>query len=86
LLIKLLRFYQQYKLEDFYLIDTHTLSVLVMGMEQVTAEEQILRMDAASYPNYAPKDRRSSHKSWTKKAYPENFEARAVKTTDLELF
>lgn len=84
--MKLLRFYQQYKLEDFYLFDTYTLSILTNGMEQVTAEEQILRMDAASYPNYNAKDRKSSHKSWTKKAYPENFEARVIKTTDLELF
>ena len=84
--MKLLRFYQQYKVEDFREMDIATLGTLIGGMSQVLAEEHLLLMDAVSYPHTDQKARRGQHKKWSKEAYPENFEQKVLKTTDLELF
>ena len=43
-------------------------------------------MDAALYPTLVSKDKRSKHKEIYKAAYPDKFESRVLKTTDLELF
>ena len=67
-------------------MDVNTYHILARGMEQLQAEEQLLSMDAVSYPHSDQKHRRKSHKKWMKQAYPENFEERTLKTTDLELF
>ena len=83
--MKLAWFYQQYKIEDFLAMDIRLFNILSLGMEQMIAEQQIRNMDFAIYPHIDDKGRRSSHKSWYKKAYPESFESRVVKTTDLEL-
>lgn len=58
---------------------------LVNGMRQLKAEEQLYLMDAVSYPHIDMKQRSKKHKELYKKAYPENFEQRVIKTTDLEL-
>jgi hypothetical protein len=84
--MKLIRFYQQYKVDDFLEMDLSLLSVFIRGMTQLQAEEHLMSMDAISYPQSDQKSRKASHKKWSKLAYPENFEDRAVKTTDLELF
>lgn len=84
--MKLLRFYQQYKLDDFLEMDIALLSVFIRGMYQLEAEEHMMTMDAVSYPHTTDKARKASHKKWSKIARPEDFENRAVKTTDLELF
>jgi hypothetical protein len=84
--MKLVRFYQQYKLNDFLEMDIATLSIFIKAMNQIEAEEQLFKMDSSIYPHMGDKDRRLAHKKWYKIAYPENFEQRTVKTTDLELF
>jgi len=81
-----LRFYQQYKIQDFLEMDIRILSILVSGMGQVMAEEQLNIMDAISYPHRDDKGRKKQHREWSKLAYPDKFEQRIVKTTDLELF
>lgn len=86
MLVKLLRFYQQYTIEDFLNMDIRHYKTLINGMEQVKAEEHLVLMDAVSYPQMNQKARRKSHKNWYKQAYPENFQHKPVKTTDLELF
>lgn len=86
MLVRLARFYQQYKVEDFLNMDVRLYHILIKGMEQVKAEEQLIFMDAVSYPQMNQKARRKAHKNWYKQAYPENFKNRPVKTTDLELF
>ena len=85
LIVKLLRFYQQYKIDDFMQMSTKTLSTLITGMNQISAEEHLYKMDAASYPHYSEKYKPKHHRNWYKIAYPENFESRPIKTTDLEL-
>jgi hypothetical protein len=82
----MLRFYSQYKYDDFLEMDSYLFSVLYNGMVQVLAEEHLKCMDFSMYPNADDKSRRKMHKEWYKLAYPENFESRIVKTTDLELF
>jgi Sec7-like guanine-nucleotide exchange factor len=85
-MVRLLRFYPQYKIDDFLDMDMMTLCSLSTGMEKVMAMEQLLAMDYVSYPKSDEKSRRASHKKWYKLAYPESFENKVVKTTDLELF
>lgn len=58
----------------------------VQAMERIQARERLYLMDATQYPSLQNKDRKDRHKSVYKKAFPESFEARVVKTTDLELF
>ena len=62
-----------------------TLKLLIEGMRQIGAFEQLKSMDAISYPHMDNKERKKSHKKWSKEAFPENFEAKILKTTDLEL-
>lgn len=66
-------------------MDICTFGFLCRGMEQLKAEEHLQLMDAVSYPHIDSKARTKKHKIWYKQAYPENFEKRVVKTTDLEL-
>lgn len=66
-------------------MDVRTFSKLVKGMEQIKAEEHLYAMDYISYPHAKDTERRKMHKSWYKRAYPENFEKKVIKTSDLEL-
>jgi S-methylmethionine-dependent homocysteine/selenocysteine methylase len=67
-------------------MDVRVFSVLVNGMNQVKAEEHLMLMDALCYPHSDQKQRSKQHKKWSKEAYPESFEQKVLKTTDLELF
>lgn len=67
-------------------MDVSILSILIAGMKQETAHEHLMHMDALSYVHMNEKDRRKQHRKWYKEAYPENFENKPLKTTDLELF
>jgi hypothetical protein len=55
-------------------------------MERIRARERLFEMDANQYPTLNQKEMRKRHKDLYKIAFPENFENRTVKTTDLELF
>jgi len=66
-------------------MQNHIFEKLVLGMSQVGAEEQLELMDAISYPHTTDKGRKRQHRAWYKLAHPEYFEARKVKTTDIEL-
>lgn len=81
----MLSFYKQYKLEDFLNMDINTFKFLAKGMSQQEAQDHLLLMDAVSYPHLDSKNRTKSHKKWYKIAYPENFEQKVVKTSDLRL-
>lgn len=43
-------------------------------------------MDTLQYPTLIDREKKKRHKEIFKVAYPEKFENRVVKTTDLELF
>lgn len=58
----------------------------VQAMERLKARERLVAMDALQYPMMMQKEKNKKHREVYKKAYPENFENKAVKTTDLELF
>jgi hypothetical protein len=58
----------------------------LQAMERIKARERLYLMDALLYPNMPQKDRRKKHKEISKAAFPENFNERILKTTDLELF
>jgi hypothetical protein len=81
----MLRFYPQYKLEDFENMDVKTFRTLHLGMTCLKAEENLYSMEVASYPHMDDKNRRKTHKRYYKNAYPENFEKRTVKTSELQL-
>lgn len=66
-------------------MDVKTFYLLVTGMDRIEAAEQLMSMDYTIYPHISDKDRRQSHKKWYRKAYPEAFEEKIIKTTDLEL-
>lgn len=86
MLVKLLKFYQQYKIDDFLNMDVNTIGMLINGMDRVEAMNHLMNMDFVAYPHVDNKSRKANHKKWYKKAYPESFEERVVKTSDLELF
>jgi hypothetical protein len=58
----------------------------LQAMERIRARERLFEMDANQYPTLNQKEMRKRHKDLYKVAFPENFENRTVKTTDLELF
>lgn len=55
-------------------------------MERIKARERLYLMDALLYPNMTSKDKRKKHRDLSKQAFPEKFQERILKTTDLELF
>ena len=55
-------------------------------MERIRARERLYMMDALLYPNMIDKDRRKKHRDLSREAFPEHFEKKILKTTDLELF
>jgi len=57
----------------------------LQAMERIKARERLYLMDALLYPNMPSKDKRKKHKDLTKLAYPETFQEKILKTTDLEL-
>ena len=58
----------------------------IQAMERLKARERLYLMDALQYPTMQHRDKKTKHKQVYKAAYPENFDSRIVKTTDLELF
>ena len=56
------------------------------AMERIKAVERLELMDAIQYPHVDDKSRHKNHRKIMKIAYPENFKAKILKTTDLELF
>jgi hypothetical protein len=56
------------------------------AMERLKARERLVLMDALQYPMMMVKEKNKKHREVYRKAHPENFENKAVKTTDLELF
>lgn len=85
MILKLCRFFSQYKLEDFLGMDVSVFNKFVSAMEQLEAQEQLLKMDYISYPHMSEKERRKKHKQWSKAANPRSFEQKIIKTSDLEL-
>lgn len=67
-------------------MDVRMISLLINGMERLQAMEHLMNMDFSSYPHADNKTRKSEHKKWYKVAYPEAFDKKTIKTTDLELF
>lgn len=57
----------------------------LQAMERIKARERLYMMDAAQYPTLQDRARKDRHKSVYKQAFPESFDSRIVKTTDLEL-
>ena len=55
------------------------------AMRRIKARERLEAMDSYSYPHIKDKSRSKKHREIYKAAYPEKFEERAVKTSDLEL-
>ena len=66
-------------------MDVPTLSLLINGMKLELAHEHLMQMDAYAYAHMDSKSRSKHHKKWYKEAFPENFESKTLKTTDLEL-
>lgn len=85
ILVKMLRFYPQYKIEDFENMDVRNFRVLYNGMIRLHAEEVLYSMEAISYPHVQDKQRNKIHRRYYKIAYPENFENKALKTSEIEL-
>jgi hypothetical protein len=67
-------------------MDVSTFNLLVNGMKRLEASEHLMAMDWSIYAHISDKDRKKQHKKWYKDAYPEAFEEKVVKTSDLELF
>ena len=73
-------------MEDITAMTPQRTKIYLQAMERIKARERLFLMDAAQYPHLQPKDKKTRHKKLYREAYPENFEERTVKTTDLELF
>ena len=57
----------------------------LQAMKIVKARERLYSMDANIYPHVNEKERRKKHKDIYRVAFPEKFNSKVVKTTDLEL-
>lgn len=57
----------------------------LQAKEIIIARERLNMMDAVKYATLSFKDQQKKHKEVYKKAYPDKFEQRIVKTSDLEL-
>lgn len=58
----------------------------LQAMDRIKARERLSSMDSNQYPHLVDKDKRKRHKEVYKSAFPESFDNKTVKTTDLELF
>ncbi len=73
-------------LKDISAMTPQQSKLYLQAMERIKARERLYLMDALLYPNMPSKDKRKKHKELTKLAYPEKFQEKILKTTDLELF
>jgi hypothetical protein len=58
----------------------------IQAMERIKSKERLIMMDSLQYPTLEIKEKKKKHKEVYRQAFPENFEERILKTTDLELF
>lgn len=80
-----MRFFPQLKEDDIAAMTPQKVKYYVQAMEMIRARERLIMMDAALYPSLVEREKKKKHKEVYRAAYPEKFEKRVVKTTDLEL-
>jgi hypothetical protein len=79
--------YYGYDLREVEEMDFITFNKLYEGMHRLIARQMLRDFTVADYPYIKEhKNKRKIHRNIYKVAYPENFEDRILKTTDLELF
>lgn len=57
----------------------------IQAMHRIQSKERLYQMDALQYPMMDQKDKSKKHREVYKQAFPENFEQRVLKTTELQL-
>ena len=68
-------------------MDFQTFNKLYDSMHRITAREMLRTFTTSDYPYINDKkSKKKLHRDVYKIAYPENFEEKVLKTTDLELF
>ena len=58
----------------------------MQAMERIRSQERLYLMDALQYPTMQKADKKQKHREVYKAAFPDNFNRRVLKTTELELF
>lgn len=80
-----MRFYPQLTPEVIANLTTKEISYFYQAMKRMEAKDRLEGYEISSYPKREYKDQRKRHREAAQIAYPENFEKRTLKTSEIEL-